>query len=326
MRVAARRICPESTIAPVRETTWKCICVADDLGRQERLILIESRCGRVGLLQVSLAQLPARAGDEVIDAALWLQPFVDVVMTGEDDLHAVLDQQRLDQDAEIDVRSVPSRIAVERVMEVGDLPLLTRLLHRGLRPSQLGRIHHIGVEHEESDVLPHIGVVALPAHVDRRIVDRRHLVVISQCGLKRDSRLEQRLERLCEFLLQVRRFLRSVEVVADHQHQVVGELPVEDRHLLGNVPLRTLAGAVVANDGELERLRRVRQQHRGSARSDAAAMQTPASTRADRRIQHLCGVSTVADSSDEQHDCQRISGQKCLERSEILRTRSARQD
>jgi hypothetical protein len=47
-----------------------------------------------------------RAHDEVVDAVLWLDALVDVIVTGEHDLHTVLDEQRLEPRPDVDGGSV----------------------------------------------------------------------------------------------------------------------------------------------------------------------------------------------------------------------------
>ena len=54
--------------------------VGVDFHDHEGLILIESRRRVVGRCQVTLAQLATRARDEVVNAILWLESLVDVVM------------------------------------------------------------------------------------------------------------------------------------------------------------------------------------------------------------------------------------------------------
>ncbi len=233
--------------------------VAGNLDEHERLILIEARRGNVRFLEITFAELAARTCHEVVDPPLWLEPFVDVVVTGEHDVHAVLHEQGLEQHAEVDVGSMPPGVAVERMMEVHDFPRFARLLQRGLRPRELRRIQYVRVQHDESDVLSNVGVVPPPLHVDRRIVDGGDVVMVPQRGLKDDAGIEQRPVRPLELLFEVGRLLRAVEVVAEHQHQVVGKLLVDQPHLLGDLVLRLLARAVVADDRKFEGVRVVGQ-------------------------------------------------------------------
>ena len=77
--------------------------ISAHLDEHERLFLIESDGCRLGPPQVTLAELPAGTCDEIVDALLRLQPFVNVIVTREHHLHPVLDEQRLEQDPYIHV-------------------------------------------------------------------------------------------------------------------------------------------------------------------------------------------------------------------------------
>src|SRR3712207_7897092 len=48
------------------------------------------------ILRVALPELPAGTRDEVVDALLRLDALVEVLVTGEDDVEAVADEERLD--------------------------------------------------------------------------------------------------------------------------------------------------------------------------------------------------------------------------------------
>ena len=66
--------------------------------------------------------------------------------------------------------------------------------------------------------------------------------------------VEQRLVRVLELVDEVARPLAAVHVVAQHDDGVERELPVPRAHLRGDLVLRLVAGAVVADGDELERV------------------------------------------------------------------------
>ena len=233
--------------------------IAGNLDEHEGLVLVEARGREVRALKIALPQLAAGPGDEVMDAALRLQTLVHMVVTGEHDLDAEFQKQRLEQHPKVNVRPVAAGVPVERMVEVRDSPGFDRLLERGPGPGQLRRVQHIGVQHHEPHAPTDVGVVAAPFHVDRRIVDRREVVVIAKGGSERHPGIEQRPIRSRELVLEIRRSLWTVEVVAQHQHQVERERLVDASHLTGHVELRLLAGAVVTDDGKLQRLGVIRE-------------------------------------------------------------------
>src|SRR5262249_52430339 len=84
--------------------------VAGDLHERERLILVEVRRRHRRWTNVAPAQLAARAVDEVRDASLRLDALIDVVVARVHDVDAVSHEQRLEQHAEIDGRSVAAAV------------------------------------------------------------------------------------------------------------------------------------------------------------------------------------------------------------------------
>ena len=58
-------------------------------------------------VDVARPQLAARSHDEVRDPFLRLHPLVEVVVSGEDDAHVVLHEERLEHFAQPKVRAVP---------------------------------------------------------------------------------------------------------------------------------------------------------------------------------------------------------------------------
>ena len=88
--------------------------VSRDLVQHEALVLVEAGGHLRRRLDVALAKLSACTGDEVEDSFLRLQAFVDMVVTGIDDVDAVLDKNRLQSDSEVDGGAVPPAIRIQR--------------------------------------------------------------------------------------------------------------------------------------------------------------------------------------------------------------------
>ena len=264
---------------------------AGDLHQHEALILIEVGGGLLRRAHVAPPQLPPCARDEIDNAALRLQTFVDVIVTLEHDVDAMLDEDRFQEDAQVDRRSVPVGIRVERVMEVADLPLLTRLGQRRRQPRDLLLVHEVGVQRKEPDVAAHVGVVALAVHVEVLVRQLPAIVVVADRCLESDAGREQRRVRLLELGDEVGLALAAVHVVAEHDHQIERELRVRVGHLLADFVLRALAGAVVSDGGELQRAgpvgkrrplcdhrrRRARQDDEGESTDGPGARRTPVS-------------------------------------------------
>ena len=150
---------PESTIAPVRLIGLEKHLVVVDLDEHERLLLVVERRRHRRRAECPPAQLPARPGDEMRDALLWRQPFVDVVVSREHDVDAALGQQRFERHAQRHIRSVPAGVGVQRMVEVADFPRLLRLLQRAVDPRPLPRVELVAVERDEPHVLSDEGVV-----------------------------------------------------------------------------------------------------------------------------------------------------------------------
>jgi hypothetical protein len=107
----------------------------------------------------------------------------------------------------------------------------------------------------------------MPAHVERRIVDRVELVVIAERRLESDACVEQGLVRHIELLQTVGRPLRAIEVVAHHRDQLEWELAMDGRHLLREIELSAVARSAVPEHGELEGVRTI-----GNRERDAGGM------------------------------------------------------
>ena len=83
--------------------------------------------------------------------------------------------------------------------------------------------------------------------------------MVAERRVELHAAIEQRLVRNFEFLLEVLRALRPVQVVADQHHEVVLEALAEFDHLLGELVLRPVAGAEVPEDAKPERALLIRQ-------------------------------------------------------------------
>lgn len=108
----------------------------DDEGQ----VLIEgSRRLRRTRTEIAAAKLARRTADEVGDAALWRQALVDVIVAAENDLHAVLDKERLENGPKIRLCPVAARGGVQRVMKIRNLPGRGRRSQLAAQPRELRR-------------------------------------------------------------------------------------------------------------------------------------------------------------------------------------------
>src|SRR5215213_7806343 len=98
--------------------------VAGDFEDHERHVLVERLRGQGRVVvHVAVAQLAARARDEIVDAFLRLDALVEVLVAGEDYVDAVLQKDRLDDLAQRSVGAVLAARRVRRVVKEGYLPL-----------------------------------------------------------------------------------------------------------------------------------------------------------------------------------------------------------
>src|SRR6187200_3484699 len=98
--------------------------VFPELGEYEGEVGVEAGSGQRSLPDVPLTQLGRTTFDEVVDPVLRLDALVEVFVSGEHDVHAVLDEQRLDLRAQVHFGSVLFAGRVQRMVEVGDLPAI----------------------------------------------------------------------------------------------------------------------------------------------------------------------------------------------------------
>src|SRR6185436_5662255 len=99
------------------------------------------------------------------------------------------------------------------------------------------------------------GVVALAAHVERRIERLVRIVVVADRGVELHPAVEQRLVRELEALAVELGGAAVVDVVAEHDDEVVVEDLPEGLHLRRDFVLRLVAAARVADRGEANRSR-----------------------------------------------------------------------
>ena len=260
-----RAITPESITFPVRDTALKYISSPSISTARNACSVALAASREAGVLvEVSLAQLAARADHEVDDAVLRLDALVDVVVSGEDHADAVLEEHRLQHLPLGQIRAVPPARRVERVVEIGDLPVVARIVELTFQPLQLLRVEIRRLEREEPDALLRRleRVVGAAAHVERLVVALLARIVVAERGVELHAAVEQRLVGLLELVEEVFRAVPAIEVVADGQHQRERELRPHARHLLAELVLLALAGAEVSHDAELERVGLVRQRQR----------------------------------------------------------------
>jgi hypothetical protein len=99
--------------------------VAVDLRGEEDEVGVEAfRSDRARANQVAGAELSARSRDEVDDAVLGFRPLVDMIVSGEDNAHVVPDEKRREAIAQSERRAMSPRGRIQRMVEVGDLPLI----------------------------------------------------------------------------------------------------------------------------------------------------------------------------------------------------------
>ena len=195
---------------------------------------------------------------------LRLDALVDVVVSGEDHADAVLEEHRLQRLPLGQIRAVPSARRVERVVEVGNLPVVARAVELTFQPLQLLRVEIGRLEREEPHALLRRleRVVGAAAHVERLVGALLPRIVVAERGVELHAAVEQRLVWLLELVEEVLRPVPAIEVVADRQHQRERELRAHARHLLAELVLLALAGAEVSHHAELERVGLVRQRQR----------------------------------------------------------------
>ena len=74
-------------------------------------------------MNVAGTQLPACSGDEICDAVLRLQAFIEMFVARQHDADVVLDEQGLQLFAQVERGSMRAARGIQRMMEECDLPV-----------------------------------------------------------------------------------------------------------------------------------------------------------------------------------------------------------
>ena len=99
---------PESTSCAEPRNRLEEEVIADDLDERERPIGIEPlRRHRRIVADVASTQFCGPALNHVDDALLWLEPLVEVLVTGEDHVHTVLEEQGFHDALQIELGPMP---------------------------------------------------------------------------------------------------------------------------------------------------------------------------------------------------------------------------
>ena len=101
-----RWMTPESTTPARPRDRLEDHLVTADLDEHERPVISEAGRGQRRRRDAALPKLPARALDEVGDALLGCRAFVDMLVSGEDHVHVVSQEERFQDDAQLHVRAV----------------------------------------------------------------------------------------------------------------------------------------------------------------------------------------------------------------------------
>ena len=125
--------------------------------------------------------------------------------------------------------------------------------------------------------------------------------MVADRGVERDAAVQQRPVGDVKLVREVRRRLLSVEVVADHDDEAEGEQPVHGGDLGRELDLTRIAGPVVAEHGELERVRPVR--HRQCRRGERSQADGEKNEKGAKDLRHVqpskAGDRVVAVSTNE---------------------------
>src|SRR6266545_4024176 len=231
---------------------------------------------RTSHVDVAVAHLPAGAGDEILDALLRFDAFVNVVVSGEDDVDSVAREEWFDPSSQAEVRAVLSRRGIDGVMEDSDLPLGRRLLQHAFEPAGLGHVESGRIDHEKfgQPVAFFDCVVALAAHVEERVPalvsSPVSHVVVPEHGVKLHALPDQSSVGALEFLFEVPPAAVRVDVVAHGDHEIEGRGLVVSQHLSRDSGLVVVAGPEIADCDEFDLvLRRRRAEDRARQNSRA---------------------------------------------------------
>jgi hypothetical protein len=81
--------------------------------------------------------------------------------------------------------------------------------------------------------------------------------MVTERGVEGDTRRQEPRVRFLEFLYEIGRLLTTVHVVPEHDDELERECVPSLIHLLRNLELRLVTGAIVADRGKLQRVRSI---------------------------------------------------------------------
>src|SRR5687768_1569101 len=146
------------------------------------------------------------------------------------------------------------------MMEERDLPVGTAGGELLVQPLELLGVDIVAVDREEANaVLGLEAVVLLVVHIEQLVLNLARIVVIAERRVELHAAVDQRLVRDRELLLIVARTFPPIQVVARHQDELERKLRTPVDHLPGDSILSLAGLSAVADDGELDRVRFVRQ-------------------------------------------------------------------
>src|SRR5688572_15247768 len=204
--------------------------VSGDLDQHEGSIGVEGSLDQLARFGVAGAKLGGTSRGEILNPLLGAEPLVDVLMSLKHHVYSVLEEDRLQHRAELDLGS-PAGGGIEWMVEVGNLPVRTRRGQLLLQPGDLLRIQVVAVQHEEAGISLLEGAVALSAQVERLVEFLVGIIVVAQRGVELNSGVEQGLVGPLEFLGEILGTLRAVDVVAQQDRKGEREALVISDHL-----------------------------------------------------------------------------------------------
>src|SRR4029079_7718001 len=131
---------------------------------------------------------------------------------------------------------------IQRMMEKTDLPVGSRVGKFFFEPVQLLGIEVIAVEREKVNVSFLERIVGLAVHIEEFIETLIGVVMVPERSVKLDAGIHQRFIRDLELLLQIRRRLSAVDVVAQHDRKIERKFLMKLQHALCDLVLRSLSG------------------------------------------------------------------------------------
>ncbi len=141
------------------------------------------------------------------------------------------------------------------MMEKRDLPIRPCVLHFFLEPGELIRVHVVAVQREKAHVALLEAVIALAAHVEQLIVALIGVVVIAERCIELYPGIQQELVGNFKLLFIIPGAAPAVDVVADHNHKIEGELLARFDHSLGDLVLGPVSRTHVTNHSEPDGVR-----------------------------------------------------------------------